>query len=157
MGPGPAILTLRPPFVLSSPYAIPAGAYLQNRRLHHLQQASSHPDIRDQDALLKAADDALYVAKESGRDQVVRYDSAEFKSLVRLVASDPRVLAKLGNPVALASNAVSGRIEVDGDDGSADLRILLSGPKGRIGAHVDARLDGGQWSKDRIDFFDPSR
>lgn len=87
-------------------------------------------------------------------------DSAAFKSLIRLVAADPGVVARLGSPVVLESNAVHGRIDIDNDtppDGEADLRVALRGPKGRTDVHVDAQLDDGQWSMHRVDFEGPVR
>jgi hypothetical protein len=84
-------------------------------------------------------------------------EDAMFKALFQRVAADPRVIAKLGSPVVLASNEIQGSLHIDDGarpDGNANLRIPLRGPKGQAKVHVTAELDDGKWSLDPIDAGD---
>lgn len=75
-------------------------------------------------------------------------DSVVFKTIARLVAADPGVIARLGSPIVVRPQSVTGSIHLDGWDhseGTAQLNFHVSGPNGSARALTRAERDSGTW------------
>lgn len=75
-------------------------------------------------------------------------DSNAFKSLLRTVAMDNRVVATLGSPTNVAPDSVDGSLKLSGTskaEGDADLSFVMTGPKGHAKVRVSGEHHAGFW------------
>ena len=70
--------------------------------------------------------------------------SDAYKSAVAQAKSNPEVVAALGTPIE-EGMFVSGKTNVDGSSGEADLTIPSSGPKGKAKIYAIATKRAGRW------------
>ena len=63
--------------------------------------------------------------------------------------SNPEVQEALGEPID-ASFIVAGRVNLNNDNGDADLNFPITGPKGTGSVHVRGTKNNGVWSYEEI-------
>jgi len=71
--------------------------------------------------------------------------SKPYQMAMDKATASPCVVAKLGTPL-LSKGMISGNLEEGPSDGSADLDIPLTGPKGKGSLHVEAELLDSVWN-----------
>lgn len=80
----------------------------------------------------------------------VMKSSDAYKIAVARAKSDQRVVAALGTPISEGMFA-SGKTNVNGPSGEADIGIPISGPKGKATIYAVATKSEGQWSFSKLD------
>lgn len=81
-------------------------------------------------------------------------DSADFKSILRLVAADSAVGKRIGNPIAVMPDSIDGEMRMHGSNdetGNASLSFVLSGPQGLARIVVFATRAQGTWAITTLD------
>jgi hypothetical protein len=88
----------------------------------------------------------LFVAVETMMES-----SGAYKLAMRTAQASPCVVQSLGSPIK-SGWAMSGSIEESGDDGSANLSIPISGPRGKGDIEVEAKKIAGIWTINSLIF-----
>ncbi|MGO1073481.1 cytochrome c oxidase assembly factor Coa1 family protein [Lysobacter sp. CA199] len=69
---------------------------------------------------------------------------------IELAEADPAVVAALGKPLE-AGMMIQGSMQTHNDDGSADLSLPLTGPKGKGKLYLKAERSAGRWTYSLIE------
>jgi hypothetical protein len=71
--------------------------------------------------------------------------SDPYQQAVRRAQSDPRVAAVLGQPIEIGW-FISGSINTENDQGTANLTIPISGPRGKGKIYIEGVKKRGRWT-----------
>jgi hypothetical protein len=72
-----------------------------------------------------------------------------YKDSLRRAQNDPAVIAALGSPVE-DGWFMTGKTEVNGSSGQADLMVPISGPKGKAKLYIVAEKAEGKWNYSKL-------
>ena len=75
--------------------------------------------------------------------------SDAYKFAVARAKADSRVTSALGTPIS-EGMFLSGKTNVNGASGDADLAIPISGPKGKATIYAVATKSGGKWTYSKL-------
>jgi hypothetical protein len=75
--------------------------------------------------------------------------SDAYKTALARAKADPRVVAALGSPIT-DGFLISGKTNVSGTSGHADLTVPISGPKGKGTIYFVASKFAGEWTFSKL-------
>ena len=71
---------------------------------------------------------------------------AEYDALMRLVARQPGVVARLGDSAVATGRPPNGNVHYEAANGSADIEVEMRGPRGQAVVAVEAEMENRVWT-----------